>query len=187
MAHSDDLCYAPPTSTLPTFFLTHLTFLEAHMEEQWKSVDPFHDGAYEISSAGSVRSSITGRLLKAQRSSRNGHPYVILTVYTRNGGTFSKKTVRRSVPLLVARAFLPPNVHGYPYVTMVDGNQSNMEAQNLRWTDYNRAIPREILESQPLSPPDTPHIPVSLPKSPPPAPVDPRVQSLLDEWGDDNQ
>lgn len=92
------------------------------MFENWKPIDLFPE--YSVSDQGMVRSEKTGRHLAL-----NINQYGVVQVgLMRNG-----KQYHRSVPLLVAKAFLPSV--GGPFDTPInlDGNRLNNRLKNLVW------------------------------------------------------
>ena len=92
------------------------------MLENWKLIPLFED--YSVSDLGNVRTDKTGRLL-----SLNMNQYGVVHV----GLMRNKKQYHRSVPLLVANAFLPPV--GGPFDTPINlnGDRSNNAVSNLMW------------------------------------------------------
>lgn len=92
------------------------------MDELWKSIELFED--YAVSNHGRIRSNLTGRIL-----SLSLNQYGLLHVGMMRGGVQH----HRSVPLLVAKAFLP-YVYG-PFDTPInlDGNRQNNRVDNLAW------------------------------------------------------
>lgn len=92
------------------------------MVENWKPIELF--SGYSVSDQGNVRADRTERLL-----SLNVNQYGVLQVgLMRNGRQF-----HRSVPLLVAKAFLPPV--GGPFDTPINlnGDRSDNRVENLAW------------------------------------------------------
>jgi len=93
-----------------------------YMSENWKTIRFFPD--YSVSDHGRIRADRSGRLL-----SLNLNQYGLLQVGLMKGG----RQYHRSVPLLVARAFLP-EVRG-PFDTPInlDGDRQNNHIDNLVW------------------------------------------------------
>jgi hypothetical protein len=92
------------------------------MNENWESIDLFP--GYSVSDEGRIRADKSGRLL-----SLNINQYGVLQVgLMRNGQQY-----HRSVPLLVAKAFLP--IIGGPFDTPInmDGDRLNNRVTNLAW------------------------------------------------------
>ncbi len=92
------------------------------MDEQWMPIERFPD--YSVSDHGNIRADKSGRIL-----SLSENQYGLVQVgMMRDGQQF-----HRSVPLLVARAFLPPT-HG-PFDTPInlDGDRHNNHVDNLVW------------------------------------------------------
>jgi hypothetical protein len=92
------------------------------MAERWKAI-AFFPG-YSVSDHGNVRSDTTGRLL-----SLNTNQYGVLQV----GLMRDRVQHHRSVPLLVAKAFVPEP--GGPFDTPInlDGDRENNHMDNLVW------------------------------------------------------
>jgi hypothetical protein len=92
------------------------------MNEEWKPIEMFED--YAVSTFGRICNRETGRMLAL-----NLTQYGLLQVgLMRNGQQY-----HRSVPLLVARAFVP-EVRG-PFDTPInlDGDRQNNRVENLVW------------------------------------------------------
>ena len=80
--------------------------------------------AYEISNDGQLRNIRTGRIMKTRINER-GYEVIGLTI---NGRTQSEKIHR-----LVAEEFLDDDEHYGEDVTFIDGDKSNVNADNLMW------------------------------------------------------
>ena len=92
------------------------------MIEQWMVIENFWD--YEISNHGRVRSDKTGRFLAL-----NENQYGVVQVgLMRNGTQF-----HRSVPLLVAKAFIPIKPAVFDTPINLDGDRHNNHVDNLVW------------------------------------------------------
>lgn len=124
------------------------------MEEQWKPIKG-HEGAYEVSNLGRVRS------LDRYRKAAYGKIAFIrgVEVAIRKNNTSDYMVVRLSdsgrqvhalVHRLVAQAFIP-NPHNLPQVNHKDEDKSNNRADNLEWCDqyynnhYGTAIERSAV------------------------------------------
>lgn len=117
------------------------------MNERWKEIDLFPD--YSVSDLGRIRTDKSGRLL-----SLNMNQYGVLQVGLMRQG----QQRHRSVPLLVAKAFVPEP--GGPFDTPInlDGDRYNNRSDNLLWRPrwfaikYNRQFryPYENSISKPL-------------------------------------
>ena len=96
------------------------------MAEQWALIEDFPD--YSVSDHGRVRSNKTGRILVL-----TVNQFGLQQVGLRRDG----RQWHRSVPLLVAKAFLPelPVRHKRPFDTPInlDGNRLNNHVSNLAW------------------------------------------------------
>lgn len=92
------------------------------MIEHWQRIEHFQE--YSVSDHGRIRSDKTDRLL-----SLNLNQYGVLQVGLMRGGTQH----HRSVPLLVAKAFVPEV--GGPFDTPInmDGDRHNNHVDNLVW------------------------------------------------------
>jgi hypothetical protein len=93
------------------------------MDEQWKEIPEFP--WYSVSNRGVVTSDRTGRVL-IQNYNQQGIPSVGMIV--------DGKVYRRSVQVLVAKAFLPPPMSDH-YNTPIhlDGDKANNHVENLVW------------------------------------------------------
>ena len=92
------------------------------MPENWKEIEYFPE--YSVSDHGRVRADNSGRIMAL-----NENQYGVVQVGLMRDG----KQFHRSVPLLVAKAFLP-SVHG-PFDTPInmDGDRHNNRLENLTW------------------------------------------------------
>jgi hypothetical protein len=108
------------------------------MVDEWLPVEGFP--GYSINAFGQVRRDDSGRIL-IPRFNQDGVPYV--------GMMRGWKQCTRSLPRLVARAFLnrPNDIFDTP--VQIDGNRSNCRADNLMWRPrwyavlYNRQFDEE--------------------------------------------
>lgn len=92
------------------------------MVETWKEIDRFP--GYSVSDNGRIRTDKTGRILAL-----NENQYGVVQVgLMRNGIQF-----HRSVPLLVAKAFLPPDAEPFDTPINLDGDRHNNHVANLAW------------------------------------------------------
>lgn len=98
------------------------------MEEIWRDI-PGYEGLYEVSSYGSVRNLVTGKLIKSSLK-KDGYSRVCL----------SKNGLRKCMNIhrLVAQAFIP-NPDCFPQVNHKDENKANNRVDNLEWctSKYN--------------------------------------------------
>jgi hypothetical protein len=92
------------------------------MYEVWKEIESFEN--YSISSFGRVRAEKSGRILE-QNQNQFANVYVGLV---RNGRQY-----HRSVPLLVAKAFIPKKWSAYDTPINLDGDRWNNRVDNLVW------------------------------------------------------
>jgi hypothetical protein len=92
------------------------------MDEHWKPIKNFDN--YSVSDHGHVRSERSERIL-ALSENQFGVLYVGMV---RNGTQY-----HRSVPLLVARAFIPNSLEAFDTPINLDGNRSNNHVDNLVW------------------------------------------------------
>ena len=108
------------------------------MVEVWKAI-PGHEGIYEVSNLGRVRSldrikrngkRMKGRIVKLQEHSNTG--YVAIGLY--KDGLCKMSLVHR----LVASAFIP-NPNNLPEINHKDEDKTNNQADNLEWCNrtYN--------------------------------------------------
>lgn len=92
------------------------------MAEQWKIIEDFQE--YSVSDHGRIRFDRSGRILRC-----NLNQYGLLQV-----GLFHEGIQRhRSVPLLVAKAFLPPGPGKFDTPINLDGDRLNNHVSNLAW------------------------------------------------------
>jgi NUMOD4 motif len=92
------------------------------VEEQWVPIDFFPD--YSVSDWGRVRTDKTGRIL-----SLNQNQYGVVNVGLMRDGLQQ----HRSVPLLVAKAFLPYVAGPFDTPINLDGDRTNNHVENLVW------------------------------------------------------
>lgn len=92
------------------------------MEEQWKLIDGFEK--YSVSNFGYVRRNSSGRLLAFYPNQ-----YGVVCVGLMSG----VKQYNRSVPLLVAKAFLPKVRKPFDTPINLDGDRYNNHITNLMW------------------------------------------------------
>lgn len=90
--------------------------------EKWKKIRGFPD--YSVSNTGLIRFNKTGRLL-----SQYENQYGVVCI----GLMLDGKQRHRSVPLLVARAFLPRPSPPFDTPINLDGDRHNNCAENLAW------------------------------------------------------
>ena len=101
--------------------------------ETWREIPDFP--RYSVSDQGQVRNDHTGRILKLSMNQYN-----LLTV----GMMYCGTQFRRSVPLLVADAFVPGGTEVFNTPINLDGDRFNCRANNLTWrplwfaVKYNR-------------------------------------------------
>lgn len=97
--------------------------------EEWKKVVIFDQ--YSVSELGQVRNDETGRIMSVLRNA-HGVCYV--------GLTKGYQQYRRSLPLLVAQAFVPKPMtmqkESFNKPIHLDGNQTNNRAYNLLWRPH---------------------------------------------------
>lgn len=107
----------------------------------WVPVERFR--GYSVNPLGQVRNDATGRLLHI-RLNREGVPYV--------GMMREYRQVTRSLPRLVAEAFLPATNPIFDTPVNIDGDRTNCAAENLMWRPrwyavlYNRQFRVERYE-----------------------------------------
>lgn len=114
--------------------------LGGSMKEQWQEIINFEN--YSVSNFGRVRSDLSNRIL-TQYANQSGLVLVGLMYY----GIQHK----RSVPLLVSRAFIPQPSDLFDTPINLDGDRFNNHADNLVWrprwfaVKFNRqfAVPYE--------------------------------------------
>jgi len=92
------------------------------MTDDWASVQGFP--GYSVNSEGQVRREKNGRIL-IPRFNQYGVPYV--------GLMREWQQCSRSIPRLVANAFLPPPTEIFNTPIQLDGNPKNCRADNLMW------------------------------------------------------
>jgi hypothetical protein len=92
------------------------------MSEHWKPIEEFPK--YSVSDQGRIRFERTGRILQC-----NLNQYGLLQVGMMHEGTQR----HRSVPLLVAKAFLPSVPGPFDTPINLDGDRHNNRVQNLAW------------------------------------------------------
>lgn len=103
------------------------------MEERWKTIKGFEK--YSVSTFGYVRRDSSGRILAS-----TPNQYGVVCVGLMQG----YKQYNRSLPLLVARAFLPRSLGPFDTPINLDGNRYNNSIENLMWrprwfaVQYNR-------------------------------------------------
>lgn len=92
------------------------------MSESWIPIELFEE--YSVSNFGRVRSNKTDRIL-----SLNLNQYGVLQVGLMREG----KQFHRSVPLLVAKAFIPIRKGPFDTPINLDGDRTNNHVDNLLW------------------------------------------------------
>jgi NUMOD4 motif len=92
------------------------------MPEQWKIIPGFPD--YSVSDLGRVRADKSGRILRV-----NQNQYGLVQVGLMHEGVQR----HRSVPLLVAKAFLPELPGPFSTPINLDGDRHNNQVSNLMW------------------------------------------------------
>jgi len=90
--------------------------------ETWKVIPDFP--RYSVSDQGRVRNDQTGRIMRLSMNQ-----YDLLTV----GMMYCGTQFRRSVPLLVAEAFVPGGTEEFDTPVCLDGDPWNVRANNLTW------------------------------------------------------
>lgn len=90
--------------------------------EHWKAIDSFPD--YSVSNYGRVRSDKSGRMLAL-----NENQYGVVQVGLMNEGV----QYHRSVPLLVANAFIPRDRDPFDTPINLDGDRHNNHVNNIEW------------------------------------------------------
>lgn len=90
--------------------------------ERWEPIDLFP--GYSVSSYGRIRADKSGRILAL-----NTNQYGVLQV----GMMRDREQRHRSVPLLVANAFLPSPGEAFDTPINLDGDRSNNHVDNLAW------------------------------------------------------
>lgn len=117
------------------------------MTEHWMPIEWFQE--YSVSNFGNVRTNKTGRIL-----SLSPNQYGVVQVGLMRDGV----QYHRSVPLLVAKAFLPIKPGPFDTPINLDGDRTNNHVDNLVWrprwfaVKYNRQFryPSEMHISRPL-------------------------------------
>jgi NUMOD4 motif len=92
------------------------------MKEKWKTIELFPD--YEVSDYGRIRSKLTDRVLAL-----NDNQFGVTQVGLMRDGIQH----HRSVPLLVAKAFLPSGPGAFDTPINLDGDRHNNHISNLQW------------------------------------------------------
>lgn len=90
--------------------------------ENWRKIDFFP--GYSVSDQGNVRADKSGRIL-----SLSENQYGLIHVGLMKDGV----QYHRSVPLLVARAFLPQDKEPFDTPINLDGDRHNNRLENLTW------------------------------------------------------
>lgn len=90
--------------------------------EEWRTIEFFPE--YEVSDHGRIRTSKTGRILRL-----NLNQYNLLQVGLMQDGVQK----HRSVPLLVAEAFIPQPLGPFDTPINLDGDRTNNHISNLVW------------------------------------------------------
>lgn len=95
---------------------------------EWRNIKDY-EGLYQVSNTGEVRSSITGKILKQEKTNRG---YLLTNLY--KNGKRKKLLVHR----LVAEAFIP-NPSNLPQVNHKSENKQDNRVENLEFCDssYN--------------------------------------------------
>lgn len=81
---------------------------------------------YEINVFGEIRNIKTGRMIKSKRIQHDGYYHVLLGGYKQQKGYMTHK--------LLAEAFIP-NPNNYKYVRFKDHCKTNIDLDNLEWTN----------------------------------------------------
>lgn len=113
--------------------------IESLPNEEWKIVESFGDGVFEISNLGRLKRKATsfirtdGRmcnrpesLVKCHYRKVKGHGYGYVVMCAEG------KTHTTTIHSLVAKAFIP-NKENKPEVNHIDGNKENNTVSNLEW------------------------------------------------------
>jgi NUMOD4 motif len=100
------------------------------MREYWKDIEGFPD--YSVSDLGRIRTNRSGRILVTYET-QSGLVQVGMMKHEDFHGNKRGKQFHRSVPLLVAKAFIvqPPGPFDTPI--NLDGNRHNNRVDNLAW------------------------------------------------------
>jgi NUMOD4 motif len=117
------------------------------MNEHWKTIPDFPE--YDVSNFGNIRSNKSGRILSVSPNQFG----VVQVGLMKNGVQY-----HRSVPLLVAKAFLPIKPGPFDTPINLDSDRSNNHIDNLVWRPrwfaikYNRQFryPPERHISRPI-------------------------------------
>jgi hypothetical protein len=117
------------------------------MNEHWKTIEWFPE--YSVSNFGNVRTNKTGRILSISPNQFG----VVQVGLMRDGIQY-----HRSVPLLVAKAFLPIKLGPFDTPINLDGDRDNNHVDNLVWRPrwfaikYNRQFryPSDMHISRPI-------------------------------------
>jgi hypothetical protein len=91
--------------------------------ERWRTIHEFP--RYEISNRGNIFNTFTRRMMRTSHSTF-GHIKITLTDYDGIRHT-------RSVALIVAQMFVAPPNFMSDYLMILDGDLSNVDADNLAW------------------------------------------------------
>jgi len=108
----------------------------------WRPVEGFP--GYSINPLGQVVRDSTGRLLQ-QRYNQYGTPYV--------GLMRDWQQCNRSLPKLVAQAFLPPTTDIFDTPIQLDGDPTNCRADNLMWRPRWYAVLYKMQFKEPYADP----------------------------------
>lgn len=92
------------------------------MEEEWKDIDDFEN--YSVSTYGRIRTNNSERILITYENQSG-----LVQVGLMQGG----QQKHRSVPLLVARAFIPQPSEPFNTPINLDGDRFNNRVDNLDW------------------------------------------------------
>jgi NUMOD4 motif len=92
------------------------------MDERWRSIEHFQE--YSVSDLGRVRTDKTGRILALSENQ-----FGLLQVGLMRDG----EQRHRSVPLLVAKAFIPSPPGPFDTPINLDGDRHNNQVANLVW------------------------------------------------------
>ena len=92
------------------------------MDEHWETIEHFPE--YSVSDHGRIRTDKTGRILAL-----NENQFGLLQVGLMRDG----EQKHRSVPLLVAKAFIPQSPGPFDTPINLDGDRHNNHVSNLAW------------------------------------------------------
>ena len=92
------------------------------MIEQWKVIPAFEN--YSVSNLGRIKSEKSGRIM-----SLTVNQYGVVCIGMMRDG----RQYHRSVPLLVAKAFLEPSFEAFDTPINLDGDRHNNRVDNLVW------------------------------------------------------